>query len=70
MEEQSEEIYTALCKFIFSVFGTQVKVKNVISDEIELKTEVGEGSILAPNFFSCGMTDISIVARRVMKELK
>ena len=70
MEEQSEEIYTALCKFIFSVFGTQVKVKNVISDEIELKTEVGEGSILAPNFFSCGMTDISIVARRLVKELK
>ena len=49
---------------------TKTKVKNILSSEVELETGVGEGSVLGPNFFSCGMTDISIVAVRVIKELK
>ena len=41
-----------------------------MSSEIELKTGVGEGSVLGPNFFSCGMTDIGVVAKRVVRKLK
>ena len=48
---------------------TKVKVKNVVSPEVDLLTGVGEGSVLGPNFFSCGMTDVSVVARRVMRKL-
>ena len=46
------------------------KIKNIMSKEVSLETGGGEGSVLGPNFFSCGMTDISVVAKRVMKELK
>ena len=49
---------------------TQVKVKNIKSGEVLLDTGVGEGSVLGPNFFSCGMTDVSVVAKRVMKTLE
>ena len=49
---------------------TKVKVKNVTSPEVSLETGVGEGSVLGPNFFSCGMTDVSVVSKRVMKKLK
>ena len=49
---------------------TKVKVKNVTSSEVCIMTGVGEGSVLGPNFFSCGMTDISVVSRRVQKKLK
>ena len=48
---------------------TRVKVKNISSSEVSLDTGVGEGSVLGPNFFSVGMTDISVVARRVKKKL-
>ena len=49
---------------------TKVKIKNFLSGEVQLETGVGEGSVLGPNFFSCGMTDISVVAKRVVKKLK
>ena len=49
---------------------TQVKIKNVKSGEIVLDTGVGEGSVLGPTFFSCGMTDVSVVAKRVMQALE
>ena len=49
---------------------TKVKVKKAVSPEVGLDTGVGEGSVLGPNFFSCSMTDISVVATRVMKKLK
>ena len=49
---------------------TKCKVKNILSGEVQLETGVGEGSVLGPNFFSCAMTDISVVARRVVRELK
>ena len=48
---------------------TKVKVKNVLSDSVSLETGVGEGSVLGPNFFSCGMTDVSVVATRVKEKL-
>ena len=49
---------------------TQVKVKGILSPEVSLDTGVGEGSVLGPNFFSCGMTDVSVVTKRVQKKLK
>ena len=48
---------------------TRTKVNNIMSREVELETGVGEGSVLGPNFFSCGMTDVSVVAKRVAKAL-
>ena len=48
---------------------TQVKVKGILSPEVTLDTGVGEGSVLGPNFFSCGMTDVSVVTKRVQKKL-
>ena len=48
---------------------TQVKVKNVLSPPLSLDTGVGEGSVLCPNFFSCGMADVSVVARQVKHDL-
>ena len=48
---------------------TQVKVKNVLSPPLSLDTGGGEGSLLWPNFFSCGMTDVSVVARQVKHDL-
>ena len=50
--------------------STKTKIKNIISDSTLLDTGVGEGSILGPNFFSCGMTDISVVTARVQKKLQ
>ena len=49
---------------------TKVKVKNIKSTEVLLDTGVGEGSVLGPNFFSCGMTDISVVSSRVQRKLQ
>ena len=49
---------------------TRVKIKGIMSPEIGLDTGVGEGSVLGPNFFSCGMTDISVVSSRVKEHLK
>ena len=42
---------------------TTTKIKNIMSKEVNLETGVGEGSVLGPNFFSCGMTDISIITQ-------
>ena len=50
--------------------STKVKINGVTSPSVNLDTGVGEGSVLGPNFFSCGMTDISVVTRRVMKRLE
>lgn len=61
------------CKLLYNYLTgrrTKVKVKNVTSSEVGLETGVGEGSVLGPNFFSCGMTDISVVTKRVMKKLR
>ena len=49
---------------------TKVKVKNAVSPPVSLDTGVGEGSVLGPNFFSCGMTDVSVVASRVRVRLE
>ena len=49
---------------------TQVKIKNVKSGEIVLETGVGEGSVLGRNFFSCGMADMSVVAKRSCRPLR
>ena len=50
--------------------STRVKIKSLTSPSVHLDTGVGEGSVLGPNFFSCGMTDISVVGSRVSKHLK
>ena len=49
--------------------STKVKIKSLSSPSVNLDTGVGEGSVLGPNFFSCGMTDISVVASRVTEHL-
>ena len=49
---------------------TRVKIQNVKSGEVLLETGVGEGSVLGPNFFSCGMTDVAVVATRITKALE
>ena len=49
---------------------TQVKVKNVLFFPVSLDTGVGEGSVMSPKFFSCGMTDFSVVAKRMKADLK
>ena len=46
---------------------TRCRVKNCISEEIELETGVGEGSVLGPGFFICGTCSVSVVAKRTMK---
>ena len=50
--------------------STKVKIGSLTSPSVQLDTGVGEGSVLGPNFFSCGMTDISVVTARVTKKLK
>ena len=50
--------------------STKVRIKSLSSSSVTLDTGVGEGSVLGPNFFSCGMTDIGVVAKRVSKYLK
>ena len=42
---------------------TQCKIKNSMSELITLPSGVGEGSVLGPTFFACGLIDISEVAR-------
>ena len=42
---------------------TQCKVKNSVSELITLPSGVGEGSVLGPTFFACGLIDISEVSR-------
>ena len=37
-----------------------------ISSKVGLETGMGEGSVLSPNFFLMGITDISVVAHRVL----
>ena len=49
---------------------TQVKVKVILSPEVSLDTGVGEGGMLGLNFFCWGMTDVSVVAKRVQRKLK
>ena len=41
---------------------TQCKVKNSYSEFITLPSGVGEGSVLGPTFFACGLVDINQVA--------
>ena len=43
---------------------TKVLIEDAISDEINLDTGVGEGTCLGPGFFSTGVSEISMVARR------
>ena len=43
--------------------------KNVLSPPLSLDTGVGEGSVLWPNFFFCGMADVSVMARQVKHDL-
>ena len=64
------ELSCQLLKNYLTGRRTRTKVNNIMSAEVELETGVGEGSVLGPNFFSCGMTDIGVVASRVMKEIK
>ena len=53
---------------------TQRKTRTVIdgkvSEEEELESGVGEGTCLGPAFFSCGVSDISVVAKRTEKRMK
>ena len=42
---------------------TQCKVKNSYSEFITLPSGVGEGSVLGPTFFACGLVDIDQVAK-------
>ena len=64
------ELSQKLLSHYLSGRKTRVKVKNILSGEVYLDTGVGEGTVLGPNFFSCGMTDVSVVAKRVMKALE
>ena len=48
---------------------TRCKVKGCISGEVTLDTGVGEGSVLGPEFFICGLCSVKVVAKRVIKEM-
>ena len=48
---------------------TKCRIKNEISEAVTLSTGVGEGSVLGPCFFICGMCSVAIVAKRTEKEL-
>ena len=41
---------------------TKCKIKNTYSRYVELSSGVGEGSVLGPTFFACGLIDIEQVA--------
>lgn len=49
---------------------TKTIIESGISQEIELTTGVGEGSVLGPNCFSIGMICITIVAKRTVKRME
>ena len=48
---------------------TRCRIKGCTSGEVELDSGVGEGSVLGPGFFICGMCSVSIVAKRTRLEL-
>ena len=48
---------------------TKCRVKGCISGEVELDSGVGEGSVLGPGFYICGMCSVNVVAKRVRLEM-
>ena len=49
---------------------TRCRIKGCISSCVELDSGVGEGSVLGPGFFICGMCSVSIVAKRTRLEME
>ena len=64
-DEKSRKLVTSY----LSKRKTKCKVKGCISGEIELDSGVGEGSVLGPGFFICGMCSVSVVAKKVRQEM-
>ena len=48
---------------------TRCRVKGKMSGEVVLCSGVGEGSVLGPGFFICGMCSVGIVAKRTAREM-
>ena len=48
---------------------TRCRIKGCTSGEVELDSVVGEGSVLGPGFFICGMCSVSMVAKRTRLEM-
>ncbi len=48
---------------------SRCREKNCISGEATLDMGVGEGSVLGPGFFICGMCSVGVVAKRVRIEI-
>ena len=48
---------------------TKCRVKGCLSGEVELDSGVGEGSVLGPGFYICGMCSVNVVAKRVRLEM-
>ena len=48
---------------------TKCRIKGCMSGEVELDSGVGEGSVLGPGFFICGMCSVSVVAKRTRLEM-
>ena len=48
---------------------TKCRIKGCLSGEVELDSGVGEGSVLGPGFFICGMCSVSVVAKRTRLEM-
>ena len=48
---------------------TRCKIKHSLSDPVTLTSGVGEGSVLGPCYFICGMCSVNIVAKRTEREL-
>ena len=48
---------------------TKCRVKGCLSGEVELDSGVGEGSVLGPGFYICGMCSVNVVVKRVRLEM-
>ena len=48
---------------------TKCRVQGKMSGEVILETGVGEGSVLGPGFFICGMCSVGVVAKRTVSEM-
>ena len=49
---------------------TRCRIKGCMSRTVELDSGVGEGSVLGPGFYICGMCCVSIVAKRTKLEME
>ena len=50
--------------------STKCRIKGCMSGEVELDSGVGEGSVVGPGFYICGMCSVSVVAKRTRVEME